>query len=363
MSRHRAGPTREPLLLAASLVATVAVVLGGITLAEADAGDVRGSAREGLTLASAPEQPAPTLRPAPKRAPKPAVQQGHVIKPETGPDLVKASTGRVGTGLRLGPVAAVGAPVGEAVKGQVTAAVANLPNRTSAGGFASSLATLTADGEDFVMLNEVSGRSIEGIRAAAPGYDAYRDPVPDRSTGGSQSMNNVVMWRTDTWNMIDGGRVKVVDNDTGIHGGHTFVWDRYATWALLQRKDDGAIVSVVSVHMPTNPAKFPKQPAGAGMSRVTRYSLGMDVLVNTVRQLAAHGPVLVGGDMNSHHSQGAWTAAAKMTAAGYRYVKDRGVMHLFFQGGVDLVSSRQVGVVSDHPALVTAVDMSGQGPS
>ena len=65
----------------------------------------------------------------------------------------------------------------------------------------------------------------------------------------------------------------------------------------------------------------------------------MDVLVNTVRVLAAHGPVLVGGDMNSHHSQGAWTAAAKMTAAGYDYVKDRGVMHLFFQGGTRTLPS------------------------
>jgi hypothetical protein len=73
--------------------------------------------------------------------------------------------------------------------------------------------------------------------------------------------------------------------------------------------------------------------------------------------------VLVGGDMNSHHSQGGWTAAAKMTAAGYRYVKDRGVMHLFFQGGVNVLSTRQIGVASDHPALIASLDMRGQGPS
>ena len=170
---------------------------------------------------------------------------------------MKASTGRIGTGLLLQPLAAVQAPIGDAVKGQVTASVANIPNRTSDGGFASSLAALTADGEDFVTLNEVSRHSIAGIEAAAPGYGAYRDPTPDRSTGGSQSMNNVVMWRTDRWNLIDGGRVKVVDNDTGVLLGKSFVWDRYATWALFQRKDDGAIVSVVSVHMPTNPAKYP----------------------------------------------------------------------------------------------------------
>ena len=361
MSRHRSGPPRDPLIFVASLVVTLAVVAGGIAVAEASPDDFRGSAREGLTLSSAPEKPKPIRKQ--KRKPRLVVQQGAVIKPETGPDLVKASTGRIGTGMLLQPLAAVQAPVGDAVKGQVTAAVANLPNRTSAGGFASSVAALTANGEDFVTLNEVSGRSIETIQAAAPGYGAYRDPTPDRSTGGSQSMNNVVMWRTDTWNLIDGGRVKVVDNDTGVLSGKAFVWDRYATWGLFQRKDDGAIVSVVSVHMPTNPAKFPAQPGGASMSRVERYSRGMDVLVNTVRVLAQHGPVLVGGDMNSHHSQGGWTAAAKMTAAGYRYVKDRGVMHLFFQGGVGVLSSRQVGVASDHPALITSLDMRGQGPS
>jgi endonuclease/exonuclease/phosphatase family metal-dependent hydrolase len=177
-----------------------------------------------------------------------------------------------------------------------------------------------------------------------------------------QSMNNVVMWRTDRWTLVDAGRVKVVDNDTGFHGGHAFTWDRYATWATLQRKD-GAVVSVVSTHMPTNPAKFPRQPGRPSMTRVERYTRGMDVLVNTVRTLAEHGPVLLGGDMNSHHSQGAWTAAAKMTAAGYEYVKDRGVMHLFYQGAAQVVSNRQVGVASDHPAIITTLDMNGLGPS
>jgi hypothetical protein len=52
-----------------------------------------------------------------------------------------------------------------------------------------------------------------------------------------------------------------------------------------------------------------------------------------------------------------------MTAAGYQYVKDRGVMHLFYPGGADVVSSQQVGVASDHPALVTTVDLNGLGPS
>ncbi len=364
MSHHRAARRLHPLLWAGPLVLVVALVAGFLALADPGPEDGKASISSTPALAPAAKSTTePVREPAIAKIPARKIQAGAVIerKPR-GPVLAKASTGRVGTGLALGPLAAVDAPVGRPVSGTITTSVANLPNRTSAGGFASSMGTLTSAGPDFVMLNEVSGRSIDTIRASAPGYGAYRDPAPDRSTGGSQSMNNVVMWRTDRWTLVDAGRIKVVDNDTGFHGGSAFTWDRYATWALLQRRD-GAVVSVVSTHMPTNPGKFPRQPRNTGTTRIARYSRGMDVLVNSLRTLAQHGPVLLGGDMNSHHSQGAWTAAGKMTAAGYEYVKDRGVMHLFFQDAVDVASHRQVGVASDHPAIVTTLDMNGQGPS
>jgi endonuclease/exonuclease/phosphatase (EEP) superfamily protein YafD len=93
------------------------------------------------------------------------------------------------------------------------------------------------------------------------------------------------------------------------------------------------------------------------MSRVERYSRGMDVLVNTVRVLAQHGPVLVGGDMNSHPGQGLWTAAAKLGASGFRYTKDTGSMYLFYPGDEQLEGSHLLRVDSDHPALVAAVDL------
>ena len=345
------------------MVGTAALVGGIIALSTVTDDGLRGSARIGVSLASAAQSDTEPATPLAQTLPPLKVQPGDVIRPQLGPVLAKVSTGRVGTGLALGPLTGVEAPVTEPVKGTVTASVANLPNRTSDGGFASSLGSLTADEQDFVILNEVSRRSIDGIRSIAPAYDAYRDPQADRSTGGTQSMNNIVMWRSDRWNLVDAGRVKLVDNDTGFLQGQAFTWDRYATWATLQRKEDGAVVSVVSTHMMTNPGKFPQQHGRPSMSRVERYSRGMDVLVGTVRVLAEHGPVLVGGDMNSHHSQGAWSAAAKMTAAGYEYVKDQGVMHLFFPGAADVVSNRQVGVASDHPAIVTTLEMNGQGPS
>ena len=74
-----------------------------------------------------------------------------------------------------------------------------------------------------------------------------------------------------------------------------------------------------------------------------------------------HGPVLVGGDMNTHGREGPWTAEARMSAAGYGHAKDSAVMYVFYPGDAGLVSHRQVRVASDHPAIVTTLDLSGAG--
>lgn len=287
--------------------------------------------------------------------------KGEKPPPEPEPEPETAQTGS-GSGIVLGELGEITGSPGGPVSGTVTTSVANIPNRTSDSGFASSMNTLSSAGSDFIFLNEISRRSDDGMRALAPGYDVYRDPVPDRTQGGAgQSMNNAVLWNTDRWSLLDGGRVKVVDDDRGFHSGRPFVWDRYATWALLQRTD-GAVVGIVSSHMPTNPGKFPRQHGSPGASRVEQYARGMDIMLSLVRALSAYGPVLVGGDMNSHHSQGSWTAAAKMTAAGYDYAKDQGVMYIFYPPGTTLASHRQVGVASDHPAIITTIDMNGSAP-
>jgi endonuclease/exonuclease/phosphatase family metal-dependent hydrolase len=234
--------------------------------------------------------------------------------------------------------------------------VANLPNRTSAGGFASSMRTLTAAAPDFLMLNEVSSRSDAVLRATAPGYDVYRDQQPDRSEGGFQAMNNAVLWDAARWTLVDAGRVKLVEDDGSYYQGRAVVWDRFAMWSVL-RRDDGSTVSVVSTHMMTNPEKYPRQPGRHRLTRVEQYAAGMDVLLATVRDLAVRGPVLVGGDMNSFPTQGPWTAAAKLTSAGFRYAKDRAVMYLFYQDGAQVLGHREVRVDSDHPAIITTLDL------
>jgi len=263
-----------------------------------------------------------------------------------------------------GPLGRLSYPVGRAVGGDLTTAVANIPNRTGDAGWVSSMHMLEANHPDFITLNEVGRHSTAGIDAVAPGYTAYRDPTPDHSRGAaSQVMNNVVLYRSSEWRKLDGGRLRVVNDDSGFLHGHAFVWDRFITWTLLQRPSDGAIVSVASLHMPTNPAKYPTQHGRVGESRVARYSQGMDVVLDVVRQLEQYGPVLMGGDMNSHPGQGPWTAAAKMASAGFSYAKDTGVIYLFFPRSATVVGHHDVPVVSDHPALVASLAMNGSGPA
>ncbi|MCP6380061.1 hypothetical protein NL466_30635, partial [Klebsiella pneumoniae] len=67
--------------------------------------------------------------------------------------------------------------------------------------------------------------------------------------------------------------------------------------------------------------------------------------------LAAHGPVLIGGDMNTQASYTnlPWAAAAKMKAAGYGW-QNQGVDFIFFPQyqGVRLEQGWDGTMVSDH---------------
>jgi hypothetical protein len=239
---------------------------------------------------------------------------------------------------------------------EVTTAVANIPNRVGPENFKRSMRLLIAQQPDFITLNEISGRTVVGLRAAAPGYGVYRGGARLTEPGaGGQSINNAVLWRTDAYEVVAKGRIKVVDDDRGYLQKKKFLWDRYATWVTLRNLGDGQVVSVISTHMPTNPAKFPRQWGNPPLTRVQLYARGMDKLAPLVGQLAQKGRVLLGGDMNSHPTQGYWTAVAKMRKSGYGYTKDRGVMYLFNPPEASVTSTRQLSISSDHPALVTTL--------
>jgi hypothetical protein len=91
----------------------------------------------------------------------------------------------------------------------------------------------------------------------------------------------------------------------------------------------------------------------------------MDYLMQLASSLSAYGPVLVGGDMNSHPGEDPNSASEKMQAAGYRYTKDSGVIYNFYTTPVQVDRTWEISkaaVHSDHPALFTSLSMNGAGP-
>ena len=262
-------------------------------------------------------------------------------------------------------IGAIDGPVGGPVTGTIGVASANIPNRSGLDGFRASMPKVLSTNPDFVTLNEVSARSLTQIEAAAPGYSAYRNQRRPPGPGGEQAMGNLVLWRNDTWRKRNAGRVKIVEDDQAIYRGQPVTWDRFATWALLERRRDGAVVSIVSVHHMTNPHKFPRQHGNPPLTRKQQYGQGMDILLGLVDSLAAHGPVFIGGDMNTHASYAnlPWSAAAKMRAAGYGWY-DHGVDFVFFPRllGARLAGQWSGSMASDHHWIATRVEMNGAGP-
>ena len=59
---------------------------------------------------------------------------------------------------------------------------------------------------------------------------------------------------------------------------------------------------MISTHHMTNPHKYPRQHGNPPLTRPQQYGAGMDILLQLRNSLAAHGPVLIGGDMNTHAS-------------------------------------------------------------
>nr|WP_242680113.1 peptidoglycan DD-metalloendopeptidase family protein [Nocardioides sp. IC4_145] len=261
----------------------------------------------------------------------------------------------------LGDLGVIDGPVGGPVKGKVTLAQANIPRRSGLDGFRASMPKVLSTNPDFVTLNEASGRSLAQIEAAAPGYGAFR--VSDH-TGDNNSMGNVVLWKRDTWSKANGGRVTLVVSDNAYYQGRAVTWDRFATWVILERAD-GAVVSVISTHHMTNPHKYPRQHGNPPLTRPQQYGAGMDILLQLRNSLAAHGPVLIGGDMNTHASYTdlPWAAAAKMKAAGYGW-HNHAVDFVFFpqHQGVRLERGWSGMMVSDHHWISARLSMNGVGP-
>lgn len=268
---------------------------------------------------------------------------------------VAHAAGQTGTGTELGEISSITAEPGAPVTGRIRIVNANLPRPS---GTASSLRTIENHAHpDFITLNEIHEFTAPELQGALPGYGAYKDPVMF-GHGPTQSINNAIMWRSDTWRLVDGGRVMIVDDDHVFFHHHKVRWDRFAVWGVFERIDDGAVVSVVSTHQMVNPNRW-RQWGDQPFTRQEQYGDGMSYLAQLGAELSAYGPVLIGGDMNSHPNDGIWSAAPRMTDAGYAYTKDQGVMYQFFPKSVGVVRHSELRVVSDHHANVTVLDMKG----
>lgn len=240
-------------------------------------------------------------------------------------------------------------------RGSVVLAQANIPQRSQMSGYTASMKRVLTENPDFVTLNEQAGRSLAQLVAPAPGYAVYRDPQVGHDPGAGQTLDTAILFRADTWQLVAGGRIKLVDDDRVTYQGHLKTWDRFATWVTLRRISDGTTVSVVSVHQMTNPAQFgPDKPL-----RQAKYGQGMDALTGLVQSLQASGTVLVGGDFNVTPSQQSqrWSAPAKMSAAGFRWYS-KSVDYLFAPAGTAAIQQAWTGqMVSDHPWIAARIGL------
>ena len=263
----------------------------------------------------------------------------------------------------LGDLGVIDGPVGGPVNGKITMAQANIPRRSGLDGFRASMPKVLSTNPDFVTLNEASGWSLAQIEAAAPGYEAFR-VEEHRRRRRTSSMGNVVLWKRDTWSKANGGRVTARRRRQDLLQGRPVTWDRFATWVILRaRRRRRGVGDLYPPH--DQPAQVPPQHGNPPLTRPQQYGAGMDILLQLRNSLATHGPVLIGGDMNTHASYTdlPWTAAAKMKAAGYGW-HNHAVDFIFFpqHQGVRLERGWDGTMVSDHHWLAARIAMNGAGP-
>ncbi|MBZ5739013.1 endonuclease/exonuclease/phosphatase family protein [Nocardioides mangrovi] len=142
--------------------------------------------------------------------------------------------------------------------------------------FAADLAEVTEGRPDFVTLNEAGYRTDEEIRPQ--GYDAYR------GLSSPYTRETPVLWRKHRWEAIGHGTRWMTRRQ--VRWGQ-----RAVNWVTLRSTRTGNVVSVVSAH----PA--PTLPRTEGL--LPKFAKH---LVTVVTHLEKRGPVLVGGDLNSHYT-------------------------------------------------------------
>jgi surface antigen len=264
----------------------------------------------------------------------------------------------------VGMPTTINASAGGPVNGVISAVAANTRDYDP---FPTVINKITQRDPDFISLNEVANEPLSRIERLAPGYGAWREETRDQTRGNSdQSINNVMMWKKDSWELLDKGRIKVTEDDQVVFKGDNKTWDRFATWGVFKRKSDNAVVSFVSTHFMTNPAKG-KQWGDQPFTRIDQYRLSMEILIHLTEVLGQVGPVIVGGDMNTHGNEGDWAAIPMMKAAGFIWSSENDVLHIFSPKGTKIIDNRRITdlpLSGDHSngAEYAKIQMNGVGP-
>ncbi len=217
---------------------------------------------------------------------------------------------------------------------------ANITSRQSASAFATDLSRVLATQPDLLTLNEAVRPD---AMLAREGYDHYRG-YDSRWT-----METTVMWREDRFESISTG-TRYLHRRSGTWG------TRAVNWVVLEDRATGKQLSLVSAH------PSPEGPSSRGLLPV--YMGGLATLV---RELGAHGPVFVGGDLNAHYTSGRFPRPA-LSSAGLAPTYDVHGMpaggtgdhggatidYLLYQPGAGVTANSQtkLELLSDHDALV-----------
>ncbi|MGL5809711.1 MAG: endonuclease/exonuclease/phosphatase family protein, partial [Nocardioides sp.] len=194
-------------------------------------------------------------------------------------------------------------------------------------------------------------------------YAAFR--LPGEPPGALESQSTVLLYRTDRWAKVAGGRIRLVDEGPRVADP-----GRAATWVTVEEtKPPGDAapdrparrVSVISVHHMVNPAEI-------GPDRALRrelYAEGMRRLRDLIARLSATTPVIVAGDFNSPYAANdPWGPRVSLGAIGMRCsfdalgpapTHDNGTTIdyvFYFSAQTSTVAQRTAALNSDHRALI-----------
>lgn len=214
---------------------------------------------------------------------------------------------------------------------------ANIKTSMDNGRWFADYARVTALKPDFITLNEASTRTDAALTAS--GYGIHRAHT-DAST-----RETPVLWRLDTWDETASGTRYLTTR-------HVKWGVRAVNWVTVKNLHTGQVVSVISAH----PA--PTIPVTRGL--LPEFMQGLAALT---RDLAAKGPVFIGGDLNVHYQSDPYPRAALASAGlqstfdtlGRLPTGDHGAIidYMLFQPGKGVTALRQGKVEqnSDHHTL------------